>query len=98
VDGRPLLGIADMVARRTESGQPFSPHEALTADQALRCYTVGSAFATRSEHERGSLGLGKLADFVVLGADPREVTGPDEIAAVPVLATAVGGALAFDAR
>ncbi len=98
VDGRPLLGIADMVARRTESGRPFAPGEALSAEEAMRSYTTGSAFATRSEHERGSLALGKLCDLVVLGADPRELGDPTDIAEVPVLATAVGGVLRFDAR
>lgn len=97
VDGRPLLGISDMVRRTTESGAPFAPEEALTAEQAMRCYSAGSAYADRTERDRGSLELGKLADFVVLGADPREVPA-DEIADVPVLATAVGGRLAFDGR
>lgn len=98
VTGRPLLGIADMVARRTESGAPFSPDEALTAEQALRAYTAGSAFATRSDHERGTLAVGKLADLVVLGADPRALGRPDEIAEVPVVATVVGGEVVFDGR
>ena len=76
VDGRPLLGIADMVARRTESGQPFAPSEALSVEEALRSYTVGSAFATRTDADRGTLGLGKLADVVALGADPRRARRP----------------------
>ncbi|HLK44429.1 MAG TPA: amidohydrolase [Acidimicrobiales bacterium] len=91
VDGRPLLGIADMVARRTESGAPFSPHEALTCDEALRCYTVGSAFATRSERERGTLEVGKCCDVVALDRDPRTCADPAEIADVDVVATFVGG-------
>src|SRR6266496_227317 len=36
VAGAPLLGIADMVNRRTGSGAPFNPAEAITAEQALR--------------------------------------------------------------
>ena len=94
VNGRPLLGIADMVARRTESGRPFAPAEALTVDEALRSYTMGSAFATRTEADRGTLGLGKLADVVALGTDPRALG--DDLAAlrdVPVVATFVGGEL-----
>lgn len=97
VDGRPLLGIQDMVVRATESGAAFSPEEALTPEQALRAYSAGSAFAERSDHERGSLLLGQLADMVVLGADPREVA-PTEISSVPVVATVVGGRIAFDGR
>jgi hypothetical protein len=94
VDGRPLLGIADMVSRRTASGRPFGPDEALTCEEALRCYTTGSAFATRTEADRGTLGVGKLADFVALGADPRRCAAED-IASVPVVATVVGGVLGF---
>jgi predicted amidohydrolase YtcJ len=97
VDGRPLLGIQDMVVRRTESGEPFGAAEALTVEQAMRAYSLGSAFAERTERDRGSLGIGQLADFVVLGADPRTVAMP-EIASVPVVATAVSGALAYDGR
>ncbi len=97
VDGRPLLGIEDMVARRTESGVLFGEGEALTVEQAMRAYSAGSAFAERTESDRGSLALGQLADFVVLGADPRAVA-VTEISSVPVVATAVGGALSYDSR
>jgi predicted amidohydrolase YtcJ len=95
VDGRPLLGIADMVARRTETGQPFAPDEALTVDEALRCYTVGSAHATRTERDRGTLGVGKLCDLVALEGDPRSLDDPAAIADVAVLATVVDGTPRF---
>lgn len=94
VDGRPLLGIADMVARRTESGRPFAPDEALSVEEAMRCYTLGSAVATRTEADRGTLAAGKLADVVVLATDPRDLeSDPSAIAEVPVVATFVGGEL-----
>jgi hypothetical protein len=96
VDGRPLAGIEDMVTRLTETGAEFTPSEAITADQALRSYTVGSAFATRCEADRGTLGVGKLADFVVLSADPRLVA-PRQIHEIEVIATAVGGRVAYEA-
>ncbi len=95
VDGRPLLGIADMVARRTATGQPFGADESLTCDEAMRCYTTGSAFATHTDADRGTLSVGKLADFVALGSDPRRRVEPDTIASVPVQATVVGGKLVF---
>jgi predicted amidohydrolase YtcJ len=97
VDGRPLLGIADMVARRTATGQPFGLAEALTCEEALRCFTTGSAFATRTEDDRGTLSVGKLADFVALGSDPRGCIEPEDIASVPVRATVIGGELGFSA-
>lgn len=95
VDGRPLLGIADMVARKTESGQDFGAHEALSCEEAMRCYTTGSAHATRTEADRGTLAVGMLADFVALDEDPRDCTEPAAIASVPIRATVVGGELVY---
>jgi predicted amidohydrolase YtcJ len=94
VAGAPLLGIADMVNRRTSAGAPFNPGEAITAEQALRAWTWGSAYASRQEHAKGSVTPGKLADLVVLAEDPTAV-GPERIAGLEVLATIVGGELRF---
>ena len=73
VAGAPLLGIADMVNRRTASGAPFNPGEAITAQQALHAYTRGSAYASRQEHVKGSIAPGMLADLVVVSEDPAAV-------------------------
>ncbi len=88
--GAPLLGIHDMVNRRTASGAPFNAAEAVTAAQALRAYTYGSAYASKAEHVKGTITPGKLADFVVLAEDPAAVS-PDRIADVEVLATIIDG-------
>ncbi len=95
VDGAPLAGIADLVLRRTASGAPFSPEEAITPLQALHAWTLGSAHAAYQEHERGSLVPGKLADLAVLSGDPTAV-GPEAIAGLRVLATVVGGQVRHD--
>lgn len=96
VTGAPLLGIADMVNRRTASGEPFNPGEAVTAGQALRAYTWGSAYASRQEHVKGTIAPGMLADLVVLSEDPTAVS-PERIAGLAVLATIVGGRCRYDA-
>ena len=96
VAGAPLLGIADMVNRRTASGAPFNPGEAITAQQALYAYTRGSAYASRQEHVKGSIAPGMLADLVVLSEDPTAVS-PERIADVAVLATIVDGQCRYDA-
>src|SRR5262249_34331860 len=93
--GAPLLGIHDMVNQRTASGRPFNPAEALTAEEAIRCYTLSSAYAAFREDELGSLEPGKLADFAVLSADPTAIA-PEEIGAVGVLAPVAGGRAAHD--
>ena len=95
VSGAPLLGIADMVNRRTASGAPFNPGEAITAHQALRAWTWGSAYASRQEHVKGSIAPGLLADLVILSEDPTAVS-PDRIAGLEVLATIVGGQCRYD--
>jgi predicted amidohydrolase YtcJ len=96
VAGAPLLGIADMVNRRTASGAPFNPGEAITAQQALYAWTRGSAYAGRQEHVKGSIAPGMLADLVVLSEDPTAV-GPERIGGLAVLATIVDGRTRFDA-
>jgi predicted amidohydrolase YtcJ len=95
VAGAPLLGVADMVNRRTASGAPFNPGEAISAEAALRAWTWGSAYASRQEHVKGSIAPGMLADLVVLSEDPTAVS-PDRIAGLEVLATMVGGQFAYD--
>ena len=95
VAGAPLLGIADMVNRRTASGAPFNPGEAITAQQALHAYTRGSAYASRQEHVKGSIAPGMLADLVVLSEDPTAVS-PERIAGLAVLATIVDGQPRYD--
>ena len=91
--GAPLLGIHDMVNRRTGSGAPYNAGEAVTVEEALRAYTYGSAYASKAEHLKGTIEPGKLADFVVLSEDPTAVS-PDRIAGLEVLATIVGGEVA----
>ena len=53
---------------------------------------MGAATACRVDHSVGSISVGKFADFVVLDADPLQIP-PSELAAVPVVGTAVGGEL-----
>ena len=96
VAGAPLLGIADMVNRRTASGAPFNLGEAITAQQALHAYTRGSAYASHQEHVKGSIAPGMLADLVVLSEDPTAVS-PERIAGLAVLATIVDGRPRHDA-
>jgi predicted amidohydrolase YtcJ len=86
----PLLGIRDAVLRRTGEGRVLGPGERLSAPEALALYTRGAAFAMHREDEIGSLEPGKLADFVVLDANPLDAD-PEQIGAIEVLATVLGG-------
>jgi predicted amidohydrolase YtcJ len=96
VNGAPLLGIHDLVNQRTAGGRRFNPHEALTVEQAVTAYTLGSATAAFDEGSKGSIEVGKLADLVVLDRDLTSIE-PDGIAETEVLGTMVGGRFEFDA-
>lgn len=90
VNGAPLLAMQAMVERRTASGAEFNLHEAITAEEALRSFTLDSAYASRAEDVKGSLEARKYADFVVLSDDPTAVPG-DKIGEIQVESTWVGG-------
>ncbi|PRZ41545.1 hypothetical protein CLV47_10992 [Antricoccus suffuscus] len=90
VQGAPLLGMQSMVTRRTRSGAVFGAAERVSALEALRCYTMGSAYASFREDSTGSITPGKLADFVVLAEDPTAID-PEGIGSIDVLATVIGG-------
>ena len=92
--GAPLLGIHDMVNRRTDTGAPFNDAEAITAAEAVRAYTWGSAYAAKQEHVKGSIAAGKLADFTILSEDPTAVAA-NRIAGLEVAGTFVDGVLRY---
>ncbi|SFP45002.1 hypothetical protein SAMN05421810_102618 [Amycolatopsis arida] len=94
VNGAPLLGIADMVRRRTAEGHPLGAAERLTPAEALRAYTEGSAYAAFRERDLGTLAPGMLADLAILSADPTDEANLDT---VRVLGTVVGGELVYEA-
>ena len=86
----PLLAIQSCVTRRGQDGTLLGENQRITLMEALRMYTLGSAYASFEENLKGSLKAGKLADITVLGADITQVpTG--EIGHIPVRCTLVGG-------
>ena len=86
----PLLCIHDMVNRKGENGKLYGGSQRVTVEEAIKVWTLNGAFTTFEENEKGSITPGKLADFVVLQKDPRNVP-PEEIKDVIVDATFVGG-------
>ncbi|HEY9323319.1 MAG TPA: amidohydrolase [Agromyces sp.] len=88
----PLGAIQSMVTRRGVDGARVGGTQAITVEEAIGVYTVGSATATGEERRKGRLAPGYLADFVALGADPRRVD-PEGISEIPVRATFTGGRL-----
>ena len=95
----PMLGLYAAVTRKTLSGLPeggWFPQEKLTIEEAIQAYTLNTAYAGFEEHMKGSLEVGKLADFVVL-SDNLLTIPPDDIKDVTVKATIVGGTVVYDA-
>ncbi|MDX1932539.1 MAG: amidohydrolase [Capsulimonadales bacterium] len=69
---------------------PWSSGERLTPEEALRAYCHGSHYALHQEDRLGTIEAGKLADFVVLPADPCRLT-ENELRSLSVDAVYVGG-------
>lgn len=82
----PLYGIHLAVNR--EGGQ------AITAHEAISCYTAGSARAEFAENRKGQISAGFLADMVMLSADPTGID-PKTIKDIQVDATIVDGRFVF---
>jgi hypothetical protein len=97
VPGAPLDGIRAAIERKTPSGYILNAKERVSAETALFNYTLSPAFATRTERDRGSIEVGKFADFTLLTADPT-ATPMDEWEAVQVAATFVEGECLYGAE
>jgi hypothetical protein len=94
----PLEGIYAAVTRRTlddRNPEGWVPLQKITVEEALRAYTSDAAFAEFAERRKGTLEVGKLADFVMLDRDLTRIPAP-EIRHVRVLATVVGGEMVYE--
>ena len=70
--------------------------ETPTREEALRLYTLGSAWFAHDDDKRGSLAVGRLADLAVLSKD--YLTAPvDEVGRIESLLTMVGGRIVYAA-
>jgi predicted amidohydrolase YtcJ len=86
----PLLRIQSLVTRRSRAGKVYGPSQRLSIEQALHAYTMGGAIASFEEQRKGSISVGKFADFVILDDDPRRVK-PEALKDIAVYATYSAG-------
>jgi hypothetical protein len=89
----PLLSTYAAVTRRTLDGlnpNGWFPEQKLNVAETLAAYTEGSAYAEFQEQDKGTLAVGKLADFIMLDRDPFTVD-PTTLRNVHVIGTWVGG-------
>jgi predicted amidohydrolase YtcJ len=87
--------VAFAVNRVTSSGKPLGTEEELTVEQALRAVTIDPAWQYGEEDSKGSLEAGKLADLIILSANPLEVD-KTEIRDIQVLETIKEGKTVYE--
>ncbi len=95
VPASPILGIYSVVNRRAESGQLVLSGERVNAEQALKMFTLNSAYATFEENLKGSILPGKLADLVLLSSNPL-TSAPEEIKNIQVELTIIEGKVVWE--
>ena len=78
------------VGRKTRAGVVLGEAERIGVEEALHAVTLGAAYQYFEEDRKGSISVGKQADLVVLGRDPREVP-VDEISEIEVVETIARG-------
>ncbi len=96
----PLMGIYGAVTRRTLDGkrpQGWVPEQKISVAEAVKAYTYGSAYASFTEAQKGTLEVGKLADLVVLSADIFKIN-PVEIEKARVVLTIFDGKVVYERR
>jgi len=70
--GEPMIEFYAAVSRKSingESGEGWHPEQAVSRENALKMFTIWPAYAAFQEKEKGSIEVGKLADFTVLSQD-----------------------------
>jgi predicted amidohydrolase YtcJ len=95
----PIPSFYASVSRKTLAGLPeggYEPAQKMTRDQALRSFTIYGAYAEFEEDFKGSIEVGKAADFTVFDKDIMTIA-EDDILKTKVAMTIVAGKVAYDA-
>lgn len=94
---KPISSYYSLVTRKTLKGMPkngYEPSQKLTRVEALKAYTLAAAYGAFEEDIKGSIEVGKLADFRILSADL--ITVPEEqLLDIRVEKTIVGGEVIY---
>ena len=89
--------LSATVTRRTRSGDILGPSQRVDVMTALKAMTIWPAWQQFEENDKGSIEVGKLADFVLLSEDPT-VIDPEKLAGIKIEGTVKGGSLVYDAQ
>ena len=90
----PLLSLKSATTRKKLA--PDHPDQRQSLHQAIHGYTAGGAYAEFSEHRKGRLKAGYMADVVMLDGDI-EAVAPEEITSLKVAMTICGGEVTYEA-
>ncbi len=96
----PMYTFYAAVARKDLKNYPengFQMKDALTREEALKGMTIWAAYANFEEKEKGSLEVGKFADFTILDKDIMKVD-EKELPNTKVVATFINGEIVFEAE
>jgi predicted amidohydrolase YtcJ len=99
-DISPIMTFYSAVARKDIDGYPsegFQMENSLNRADALYAMTVFGAYANFEENEKGSIEIGKSADFIILDND-LIISEEDKIPSTNTVATFIDGELVFNRR
>lgn len=91
-----VLAIHNAVNRKTQSGRVLGEDLTIPVMEAIKAVTINGAYQYFEEDTKGSIEVGKVADFVVLDKNPLEVN-KDDLMNIKVLETIKGGNTIFKA-
>lgn len=95
--GEPMIEFYAAVARKSikgESGEGWHPEQAVSREQALKMFTIWPAYAAFEEDDKGSIEVGKLADFTVFSNDIMKIP-ESEILKTRCAMTVIGGEVVY---
>jgi predicted amidohydrolase YtcJ len=95
--GEPMIEFYAAVARKSlkgESGPGWHLEQAVSREQAIKMFTIWPAYAAFEEEDKGSIEVGKLADFTVLSQDIMTIAKP-EILKTRCEMTVIGGEIVY---
>jgi predicted amidohydrolase YtcJ len=94
----PILGVYAAVTRRTlddKNPNGWFPEQKISVEETVRAYTSGSAYAEFQENVKGTITVGKLADFIIL-SDDIFMMNPNDIRQTKVLTTVMDGKIIYE--
>ncbi|NNE27440.1 MAG: amidohydrolase [Saprospiraceae bacterium] len=92
----PITNFYSSVTRtRLDNGMTFFVEQRMSREEALRSYTIDAAYGAFEEDLKGSIEVGKLADFTIIDTNWLECSD-DEIPDTKVLYTIVGGEIKYE--